>query len=103
MSVISEDVRRGPFWSTLPGRLRAHALERPDVVALRDKSFGIWQPTTWQAYWEAVEVVGHALHVLGVCPGDHIAILSDNRPEWLYADLGAQGVGALGVGHWGWY
>jgi long-chain acyl-CoA synthetase len=98
MNVVPESVRESPLWQTLPGRLRAHALARPDSVALRDKSHGIWRPTTWREYWEAVEVVGHGLSALGVVPGDHVAILSDNRPEWLYADLAAQGIGARGVG-----
>ena len=98
MSVIAESVRQGPLWQTLPGRLRAHALARPEATALRDKSLGVWKATTWQEYWEAVEVSAHALHALGVGAGDHVAILSDNRPEWLYADLGAQGLGARGVG-----
>ncbi|MGB0588287.1 MAG: AMP-dependent synthetase/ligase [Myxococcota bacterium] len=98
MSVITEAVKQSPLWQTLPGRLRAHALARPESVALREKSHGIWRPTTWREYWEAVRVVGHGLHALGVEPGDHVAILSDNRPEWLYADLGAQGIGARGVG-----
>lgn len=31
-------------------------------------------------------------------PGDHVAIISDNRPEWLFADLGAQAIGARSVG-----
>lgn len=98
MSVISDVVRRGPLWQTLVGRLRAQSLTRPEAVALRDKSLGIWEPITWIAYWEAVELVAHGLDALGVGPGDHVAILSDNRPEWLFADLGAQGLGARGVG-----
>ncbi|MDP6944456.1 MAG: AMP-binding protein, partial [Myxococcota bacterium] len=98
MSVISDEVRSGPLWATLPGRLLAHAQARPDAVALRDKSFGIWQPTTWRGYWESVACAGHALAALGVGPGDHVAILSDNRPEWLFADLGTQGIGARSVG-----
>ena len=38
------------------------------------------------------------LRKLGIEKGDHIAILSDNCPEWLYADLGAQGIGARSAG-----
>jgi long-chain acyl-CoA synthetase len=98
MSVIAEAVMQSPLWRTLPGRLRAHALARPESVALREKSHGIWRPTTWREYWEAVQLVGYGLKALGVEPGDHVAILSDNRPEWLFADLGAQGIGARGVG-----
>jgi hypothetical protein len=39
-----------------------------------------------------------ALTALGVEPGDRVAIHAQNRPEWLIADLGAQGIGAAPVG-----
>ena len=38
--------------------------------------------------------VGHALLALGVEPGDRVAIHSENRREWLYADVGAIAVRA---------
>ena len=88
----------GPLWRTLPGRLLAHAETRPDAVALRDKQLGVWAEVTWRRYRANVEVVGRQLWELGVRPGDGVAILSDNCPEWLYADLGAQGIGARSVG-----
>ena len=84
--------------ATLPGRLLAHAAARPQAVALRDKHHGVWRGISWARYAEQVAAVGHALADLGVQPGDHVAILSDNRPEWLFADLGAQGIGARSVG-----
>ncbi|MBW2254498.1 MAG: AMP-binding protein [Deltaproteobacteria bacterium] len=89
---------RDQLWRTLPGRLAVHAAERPDRVALREKRFGVWQEITWSQYYRAVSTVGRMLWGLGVRPGDHVAILSDNRTEWLYADLGAQGIGARSVG-----
>ena len=42
--------------------------------------------------------VGLGLLELGVEPGDRIAIHSENRPEWVLADLGAQGIGAIVTG-----
>ncbi|MBW1879739.1 MAG: AMP-binding protein, partial [Deltaproteobacteria bacterium] len=81
---------RDQLWRTLPGRLAVHAAERPDRVALREKRFGVWQEITWSRYYRAVSTVGRMLWGLGVRPGDHVAILGDNRTEWLYADLGAQ-------------
>jgi long-chain acyl-CoA synthetase len=83
---------------TLPGRLRHLAQTRGDQPALREKQLGVWQEITWSDYWQEVSVVGRMLWHLGVREGDHVAILSDNRPEWLYADLGAQGIGARSVG-----
>ncbi len=82
----------------LPARLRAFARNVPDRDALRVKQLGIWQPISWAQYYDNTAAVGRALHHYGVRAGDHISILSDNCPEWLYADLGAQGIGARSVG-----
>jgi len=79
-------------------RIREHARTRPQDVALRDKHLGVWRPWTWAHYWEQVELVGHALLALGVEPGDRVAIHSENRPEWLVADMGALAVRAASVG-----
>lgn len=83
---------------TLIGRLRHWARQTPDRIALRDKDRGIWQEITWSEYRDAVQATAHMLRHMGVGPGDHVAILSDNRPEWLYADLGTQAIGARAVG-----
>jgi long-chain acyl-CoA synthetase len=78
--------------------LAEHATVRGDRVALREKRLGVWHEITWRQYFEHVRAVALRLRELGVQPGDHVAILSDNRPEWLYADLGAQALGARSVG-----
>ena len=70
----------------------------PQAVALRDKDMGIWREWTWATYWEHIELAGHALLALGVEPGDRVAIHSENRPEWLIADMGALAVRAASVG-----
>lgn len=83
---------------TLPGRLLVLARARGRDVALREKHLGIWQEFSWNDYLRHTERVGHALWHMGVRPGDHIAVLSNNRTEWLFADLGAEGIGARTVG-----
>ncbi len=79
-------------------RIRDHAAQRPDTVALRDKDLGIWREWTWATYWKQVQLAGHALLALGVQPGDRVAIHSENRPEWLVADMGALAARAASVG-----
>ena len=79
-------------------RIREHATRMPQAVALRDKDMGIWREWTWATYWEHIELAGHALLALGVAPGDRVAIHSENRPEWLIADMGALAVRAASVG-----
>ncbi len=83
---------------TLAGRVRHFAKTRPDRVAMREKHLGIWREYTWADYDANVRRAAWALHRAGVGPGDHVAILSDNRPEWLFVDLGAQALGARSVG-----
>ncbi len=83
---------------TLVGLLQEHAARRPDAVALRNKHLGIWEEISWAAYRDAVAATAAQLDALGVRAEDQVAILSDNRPEWLYADLGAQALGARSVG-----
>ncbi|MCB9797871.1 MAG: AMP-binding protein [Alphaproteobacteria bacterium] len=83
---------------TLPGLLAQRAAEHPARVAIREKRLGLWQERSWADYWRAVQISGRALQALGVQPGEAVAILSDNRPEWIYSDLGAQLIGARAVG-----
>ncbi|GAA0615577.1 AMP-dependent synthetase/ligase [Kribbella sandramycini] len=68
------------------------------MIALREKDLGIWQQVSWAGYWRTAELVGHALLALGIEPGDRVAVHSDNRREWLYADVGTVAVGAATVG-----
>lgn len=87
-----------PLEATMPGRVALLAERHPDAVAIREKLRGVWRETTWREYLERVAATAHALADLGVGAGDHVGILSDNRPEWLYADLGTQALGARAVG-----
>jgi long-chain acyl-CoA synthetase len=84
--------------TSLPGLLLARASVTPTSVAMRRSESCIWTEITWEEYAGHVTRVGLGLLALGVEPGDHIAVHSDNRPEWLYADLAAQGIGAVTVG-----
>ena len=61
--------------------------ERP---ALRRKRLGLWEGLSWRGYYEHARAVGLALAELGLVRGSIVCVLADNRPEWLYADMGAQ-------------
>ena len=67
-------------------------------MALRSKTLGRWEELTWAAYATRAGRIGLGLRTLGVASGDRVAIHSENRSEWLLADLGAQGLGAVSVG-----
>src|SRR5262249_60830832 len=67
-------------------------------VALREKKYGIWQEVTWDAYAAHVRAVCLGLIHLGLERGDKLAVISGNRPAWLYAELAAQAAGVIPVG-----
>jgi len=92
------DARTQALEATVPGRLRLWAEQSAERIALREKRFGIWRGISWGDYYRSTSAAAHALDALGVRPGDHVALISDNRPEWLYVDLAAQGIGARSVG-----
>ena len=79
-------------------RIREHATQMPHRIAMREKDLGVWREITWADYWEHLQLVGHGFLALGVEPGDRVAIHSENRPEWLMADMGAMTVRAASVG-----
>jgi long-chain acyl-CoA synthetase len=83
---------------SLPGRLWHHAQTRPNAIAIREKRLGIWQEYTFRDYLERVAHAARMLWELGVRAGDSVAIISDNRMEWLIADLGTEALGARTVG-----
>jgi long-chain acyl-CoA synthetase len=83
---------------TLPQMLREQARRQPAGIAIRQKDFGIWKPLTWSGYWQRACRVGMGLRALGLSRGGRVAIVSENRVEWLLTQLGAGTVGGVAVG-----
>ena len=79
-------------------RLRDIASRFPERIAFRDKKFGIWNEISYKEFWLQVNYVGCALNYFGIGKSDKVAIHSENRPEWLISDIGAQAIGAISVG-----
>src|SRR5580765_7776228 len=83
---------------TFPRQLVAEARRQGRKVALREKKYGIWQEVTWEQYAAQVRAVCMGLVQLGLERGDRVAVISGNRPAWLYAELAAQSAGAIPLG-----
>ncbi len=83
---------------TLPGLLALNAQDLGECIGLREKDLGIWQEVSWREYQERVMYFCLGLEDLRLNRGDHLAIIGDNCREWIYADLAAQALGAVGVG-----
>lgn len=84
--------------STITSLVKTRAEQTPKLVAMREKQLGIWQDVTWETYYNESCRVAHALAALGVVAGDRVAVHSENRPEWLYADVGIGALRAITVG-----
>jgi long-chain acyl-CoA synthetase len=84
---------------TLPKLLLRNARKWGDQkVAMREKEFGLWHPFTWQDYLENVKLLALGFVALGLKRGDTVAMIGDNRPEGLWAEMAALSVG--GVAAW---
>jgi len=66
-------------------------------IAIREKAYGIWQTVSWEEYFSFVRRTALGLLGLGVHRRDNVAIVTNNHPEWLYAEMGAQAVGCVTV------
>ena len=96
MTDLSEKTISGP--QTLPQFLLEHAARTPDRTALRERWNGIWQSITWKEYADHVRYFCQGLVSLGLQPEETIAIIGDNRPEWVISELAAQSAGAKSLG-----
>ena len=83
---------------TLPQQLLHNAQTIGTRTAIRQKDFGIWNPVSWAEYADRATDVGHGFLALGLQSGGHVAILAENRIEWVLGQLGAGLVGAVAIG-----
>jgi long-chain acyl-CoA synthetase len=81
---------------TLPQILAMQAeLLGREHIAIREKAYGIWQALTWEDYLSYARYTGLGLKALGLTRHDHVAMIVNNHPEWLFTQLGAQAFGAV--------
>lgn len=82
---------------TIP-KVFVQATERfGEKVALREKEFGLWRPITWNEYLATVRHIALGLHALGIGKDDKVAMIGDNRPEGLMAEMATLCVGGVAV------
>ena len=83
--------------SSVPGLILAAVLRHNKSDSLNHRSEGKWISTSATTFVERVKNTALGLASLGVRPGDRIALLSENRPEWSIADLAILSLGAINV------
>jgi len=83
--------------TTFPRLMLDHAKARPDAAALREKSFGIWQTTTWAQLATLVRHLACGLAEAGLRRDDHVVVVGDNRPRLYATMLAVQSLGAVPI------
>ncbi len=83
---------------TFPKMLRLNAKEHGREIALREKDFGLWRTFTWNGYQTRVHDFALGMVELGLTRGDVVAIIGDNRPDWVAAEVAAHAIGAMSLG-----
>ena len=73
----------------------AAASGKPDLLI--SKVGGAWRPVSAADFGFTVRALSLGLNALGLQPGDRVAILSENRPEWAMADYAILCAGAWSV------
>src|SRR3954452_6929510 len=75
----------------------ARAAEKGDKPFLWAKRGGEWRSISWADAARQVASLAAGLKRIGLQPGDRVALVSENRPEWLIADLGIMAAGCVTV------
>ena len=74
----------------------AKRLPQSNALKYKDKG-GKWTSITFQELTGLFARFGAGLLEFGVKRGDHVGIISDNCKDWIIADLGILGIGAIDV------
>jgi long-chain acyl-CoA synthetase len=83
---------------TLPKWLMHNAAQHGSEIAMREKQFGIWRAFTWDEVQERTRAFALGFRALGLGPGDVVALIGDNRPDWVMGEIAAHAVGARSLG-----
>lgn len=76
-------------------RYKRNYMHKTDVLA--GKIAGQWIKYSAQEYIDQSNFVSYALLAMGFKPGDKIATVSNNRPEWNFVDMGMMQIGVVHV------
>src|ERR1700722_17123625 len=83
--------------ATIPALLSQQVATYASETILRKKDRGIWNAVTWSELDAHVREIGQGLRAAGLARGEGVAVLSETRPEFVYADLAILGCGAASV------
>ena len=84
-------------WRSLPQVFFDKAAELGEKPFAWSKHQKSWRPLGWRAAQDEVSGLSRGLRRLGVAPGDRVALVSENRPEWALAELAIMAARAITV------
>jgi long-chain acyl-CoA synthetase len=82
---------------SLPAMFFDHATRLGDKPFLWAKRGGRYQSISWAEAARDVRRLALGLRSLGITRGDRVGLVSENRPEWIIADLAIMTAGAITV------
>ncbi|MGB8931976.1 MAG: long-chain fatty acid--CoA ligase [Anaeromyxobacteraceae bacterium] len=97
MQAASELLKGSPPARSLIALFEATAARRGEAPAMRHKKGGRWVDVSWAELARRARNVSDGLASLGVAPGDRVAIIGETQLEWILADMGILGAGAVTV------
>lgn len=77
--------------------IRHQLATRPKPDALAAKVDGTWVRHSTEEVCAMADRVSKALLNLGLEPGDKVALVANNRPEWNFLDIGMMQIGVINV------
>ena len=84
-------------WPNLAAMFFDQARRYGDKPFLWAKREGSYRPISWREAAAQVEGLARGLRALGLARGDRVALVSENRPEWMIADLAIISAGCITV------
>jgi long-chain acyl-CoA synthetase len=84
--------------SSVPELFWRQVERQGERLAIRYKEYGIWHRVSWRRYGEEVRRAAAALLAFGLRRQENVAVLAENRPEWLYCHIGIQMARGVTVG-----
>ncbi|MEE8258938.1 MAG: long-chain fatty acid--CoA ligase [Sphingomonadales bacterium] len=84
-------------WTSLPAMFFDQAKRHGEEPFLSVKKDGNWHHLSWNEVAKRIARLAEGLTALGIKTGDRVAILSENRPEWVIADIAIMALGAISV------
>ena len=83
--------------SSIPRLLARNVAKFGGKPAYREKEYGIWQSWTWAEAADEIEALALGFLDIGLDPGDHVAIIGRNRPQFYWTMVAAQMAGGVPV------